>query len=412
MISCFVIMTTESNHRIIPLQVDVGAAALGFGSARSVTPAHRRIMKHYTSPFLMGPPPSDTLLELIAHLYTEEEAELAQHLPPLRGRTAEQIARLAKRPVQEVERVMENLATVKCILIATEKKRRYAIMPIVPGTFELALMTPDLSTRNSWHRRFAELFERLWDDGYMKDYLVHSRASIRYFPVNGVSKTLTSAWPSDHFDEVLAPHKDFAVGNCQCRLAMKMVGKGCDRPLENCVAFGPGALRMIQRSNMRKADRQEILDIKRKAEEAGCVNFMVNAMGSPKQSNGSCSCCGCCCHVLRMITEFNIPSAVCRPHYMPQRTAEVCTLCGQCACVCPTHAWSLHNRELSYDAKRCIGCGLCVVSCKFKALSLHPVAEANPPENSWLMFIAKMIPGYLNTSVRVWAKRIFHAPSL
>ena len=62
---------TEKDRIIISLNQDL----TGFGSAGSVTPAHRRVLKHYASPLLGGPLPSEDLLELVTHIYTEDEAE-------------------------------------------------------------------------------------------------------------------------------------------------------------------------------------------------------------------------------------------------------------------------------------------------------------------------------------------------
>ncbi len=393
--------------RPIMLNLDLNAALLGFGSARAATPAHHRIARHYASPLLFGPPPSDALLEWVMHLYTDEEAEMVQHLPPLRARRADQVARRTGRPADEAARVLDHLALDKCVLLARGRPRRYAILPVAPGTFELALMTNNLATRNAWHQRFAVLFENLWDSGYVKEYLVRGRPVVRYLPVGGVARTLNAAWPAERLEELLAPHRHFAVAHCQCRLAMRLTGRGCDRPLENCAFWGAGATLMIRRGQARRVEREELIAIKRQAEAAGCVNFIINAVGAPNQGNGSCSCCGCCCHVLRAITEFAAPALVCQPHFRPQRNAEQCARCGRCARACPVGAWSLQARDMTLDVRRCIGCGLCVTACKPGALTLQPVAGARPPDGSWAAFALKQLPAYLYRAARVWAGRKF-----
>lgn len=393
--------------KTVTLNVDLNAVLTGFSSARIATAAHHRIMKHYASPLLLGPPPSDDLLELVMHIFTEDEADLVQHLPPLRPRTPEKVARLSGRPVSDVKQVLDNLAFTKLVILAAGNQRKYTILPVVPGTFEMALMTTDVSTRNSWHKTFTELFERLWDKGFLFDYPSKRRPLIRYLPVMGVSKTLHTAWPSDKLDEILEPYDQFAVGNCQCRLAMQLVGKGCDRPLENCTAFGPITKPLIERGMMRKAGRQEIIEIKRNAEEYGCVTWMINEIGNKPRGNGSCSCCGCCCHALRSITQFNTPGIISAPHFMPVRESEKCTLCKKCVHVCPMDAWAVSGEDLQFRKIRCIGCGLCVVACKFDALALETVKDARPPQDSWLGFLVKLAPEYMANTVRVWAKRLF-----
>jgi ferredoxin len=401
-------MSTEQNKtRTLKLNFDLLGAMTGFGSASRATPAHHRVMKYYASPLLMGPPPSDGLLEIVTHMFTEEEVELVAFLPPLRPRTAAKVARLAGRPVDEVERVLHNLAFNKMVVLASGQPRKYTLLPIVPGTFEMALMTNDLSTRNTWHQQFAELFERLWDTGYLAQYpLDINHAPVRYLPVGGVAKTLHMAWPSDLLEQILEPYHDFAVGHCQCRLAMQLVGKGCGKATENCTVFGPMAKVVVERGMMRKADRAEIIEIKHRAELEGSVTWMMNE-NDDHRGNGSCSCCGCCCHALRGVKDFNTPGLLSRPHFLPARDAATCTLCGKCVKACPMEAWTLADKILTFNQPRCIGCGLCTLSCKVGALTLEPVPDAQPPNESFNKLMLGMTPSYLKNSFRIWVKRLF-----
>jgi Pyruvate/2-oxoacid:ferredoxin oxidoreductase delta subunit len=383
------------------------ADVTGFGAASRPTPAHQQIMKHFASPLLLGPPPSVVLLEMVTHMFTDDEAELAALLPPLRPRTAEKVARLSGRSVEDVERVLRNLAFNKKVILAAGRPPKYTLLPIVPGTFEMALMTHDLSTRNGWHKRFAELFERLWDTGYMASYPGEvRRAPVRYLPVAGAAKTLHMAWPSDRLEEMLEPYDLFAIGHCQCRLAMQLVGKGCGKPTENCVVFGPIAKPVIERGMMRRTDRAEILEVKRQAERAGAVTWMMNAKDE-KKGNGSCSCCGCCCHALRQLKDFNTPGLIARPHFWPTWHADKCNACAKCVKTCPMGALSQVDKTIVFNQARCVGCGLCVVSCKPAAMTLEPVPEAVPPNESWSRLWLGLTPDYVKNSVRVWAKRLF-----
>ncbi len=216
-------MKAYKKKRTIALNVDITATLIGFDSARTPTFGHQQIMKHLSSPWLMGPPASDDLLELIMHLFTADEADLVQHLPPLRPRSAHKVARVSGRSVRNVRQVLDRLAFTKMAILAAGEPRKYTILPIVPGIFEMALMTTDVATRNAWHKRFAELFECLWDKGYLMDYVGKGPPAIRYLPTGGLSRTLHAAWPSDRLEEVLEPYDLFAVGTCQCRLAIPQI---------------------------------------------------------------------------------------------------------------------------------------------------------------------------------------------
>jgi Pyruvate/2-oxoacid:ferredoxin oxidoreductase delta subunit len=392
--------------RTVDLGIDLAASVVGFGSAQHVTGAHRRIMRRLASPLLGGPPPSEDLLEIVLHLFTEEEAELVQHLPIFVPRTAEGVARRAGLTPAAAQVVLDRLAFTKRVILAAGQRRRYGILPLVPGIFELCLMTSDLSTRNAWHQRFAELFERLWDQGFIVDYMTSSRAPVRYLPVGAVAGRLHQAWPSDRLEEILAPYDRFAVGHCQCRLAMHLVGRGCAAPLENCTGMGPTSDHFIERGLMREVDRDEVIALKRQAEEAGCVTWMMNVHDDPR-GNGSCSCCGCCCHALRSISQFSAPGMFSQPHFLPARDAATCTSCRQCVAACPMGAWVERDGELWHERIRCIGCGLCVVACPADSLRLEPAPEAPTPEATWPALLAKMAPRYVSNAIRIWSKRLF-----
>jgi len=394
----------------VKVRVDVALDAdlSGYGSARAPTEAHHRLTRYYSSPLLLGPPRSDDLLALVMHIYTEEEADVAQHLRPLRPRTAAQLAGPCGRGADEVARVLDHLSYKKNVLLSwgAAEERKYAIMPVVPGTFEAALMTNGPATFNSWHRTFAEIFERIFDTGFLLDYNLGLQPAVRYLPVGAVAKSLTAAWPSDKLEQILEPHDLFAVGNCQCRAAMHLVGKGCNRPLENCLAIGPLSQLFIDKGSMRQVDRGEALAIKREAEESGLVSWMGNVRPGDEWGNISCSCCGCCCHGLRVISEFNAPGMISKPHFMPARNEDLCDACMLCVKACPMAAWAVSGERLIFQQVRCIGCGLCVVKCNRDALALETVASVRPPDDSWKEKLAKMTPVALAASSRVWLNRL------
>ena len=412
-------MASTSKTRTLTLDIDLMADLTGFGSATRETEAHRRIVKHFASPLLYGPPPSDGLAAWVMHMFTEDEADLVQHLPPLWPRTAAAVARKSGRNRAEVEGVLVRLADHKRVIASVGQTRRYTILPVVPGTMEMVLITTDPSSRNAWHRRFAELFEELWESGYIADYIRQTRPPVRYLPVAAASKSLYRAWPSDHLEEILEPYDDFAVASCQCRMAMALVGKGCGKPLDNCTSIGPVAKYFIEQGIAKRVDRAEVLALKRNAEEHGAITWMMNEFHT-RHGNVSCSCCGCCCHGLRTLSEHNAPGAISKPHFLPRKVPDRCTLCKKCEKVCPTKAWSVIpdpslppkgkrpvGERLLFNQARCVGCGLCVVGCKPNALELIPVDDAKPPESSYLALLLKLAPSFAANSAQVFLQRLF-----
>jgi Pyruvate/2-oxoacid:ferredoxin oxidoreductase delta subunit len=410
-------MDTQRPRRVI----EVGTRIIGptmpktktaIGRKRSdyprVAAAHLDVAQLLASPFRSGPPLCDELIAVVEHLFSEEEAAVARHLKLYRGRTATQVARAERRSPSEVEPILRRLAEEKRIITAAgpEGKEQYRLPPLMPGIFEMALIGQTPESMTPWHRRFAELFEALCETGYLLDYDVPVAPAVRFLPVGKAIEAHPAALPSDKLEIVLDQFDTFAVGQCQCRMSMQVVGHGCGKPIGNCAGMGEGAKRGIEKGILRAVSKKELLDLKREAESHGMVNWILNVRST--KSQWSCSCCGCCCHAMRSINEFNAPASIAPPHFRPRYEPAKCTFCGKCAKRCPMGAIAidLEAKTYRYLRERCIGCGLCVLACNGRqALALDPVPDYEMPYRSWFSYIAHATPGVLKSSWKVWRKR-------
>ena len=373
-----------------------------------VSAAHREVARLLASPLRSGPPLCDELIALVEHLFTEEEASVARHLKLIRGRTAAQLARAERRPLDEIEPILRRLADEKRILTASgpDDNRQYRLPPIMPGIFEISLIGCTPETMTPWHQRFAELFEALCDTGYIVDYNGPTAPAVRFLPVGRVIEAHPAALPSDKLEIVLDQFKTFGVGQCQCRLSMQAIGRGCGKPLGNCTVMGEWAERAIETGMVREVSKKEVLEIKREAESHGLVNWIMNVESTKGQC--SCSCCGCRCHAMRAVNEFNVPAIIAPPHFLPRLDPTRCTFCGKCAKSCPMGAIriDLENKTYEHLKERCIGCGLCSLSCdRQKALSMEPVPDYQMPYRSWFSYLAHATPKMLKSSWRLWRER-------
>ncbi len=371
--------------------------------------AYLEVAKMYSSPLLMGPPICDELITLVKHLYTEEEASLVQHLKALPGKTAAAVAAAVHRPVEEVRLILERLTLEKFVLLSsgTGDKKRYYLLPLMPGVFEMALIRTSLDTLTDWHRRLAELFAALYETGYFVDYAEHPASTVRYLPVGEAIEAHPMALPSDRLGEILDRYKVFAVGLCQCRMTEEIVGRGCGRSLENCVGFGDAAEFLIHNGKMRQVEKRDVLEIKAEAEAEGLVTWMSEMELGKNRSGASCSCCGCCCGALRTISQFNAPGMIAPPHFMPRVDLTKCTYCGQCAKVCPMGALAVDTKGKSHQhlTERCIGCGLCAVACdREHAVQMEPNPKYREPPKSLLSALLQMAPNYIRNAWSVWRK--------
>jgi electron transport complex protein RnfB len=379
------------------------------GDYPGVPTPYLKVAKMYSNPLLIGPPICDELIALVEHMYTEEEASLVQHLRALPGKTAAAVAAADHRPVEEVRPVLERLAHEKFVLLSsgTGDKKRYYLMPLMPGVFEMTLIRTSLDTLTDWHRRFAELIEALYGTGYFVDYAEHPSSTVRYLPVGETIEAHPMALPSDRLEEILDRYKVFAVGLCQCRMTQEIVGRGCDRPLENCVGFGDAAEFLIRNGKMRRVEKKDVLDIKAEAEAAGLASFIAEMELGKSISGASCSCCGCCCDALRTISEFNAPGMIAPPHFMPKVDLAKCTYCGKCAKVCPMGAMvvDVKGKLHQHLSERCIGCGLCAVACdKQHAIQMEPTPKYREPPRSLFSTLLQIAPNYLRNAWSVWKK--------
>jgi uncharacterized Fe-S center protein len=96
-----------------------------------------------------------------------------------------------------------------------------------------------------------------------------------------------------------------------------------------------------------------------------------------------CSCCGCCCGVLRSLKKQPKPAEAVKSNYYAQVTEEDCVACETCMDRCQIEAITMGDvAEVNLD--RCIGCGLCVTTCPSDAIHLVKKPESEqylPPKN-------------------------------
>lgn len=371
-----------------------------------LSPARLMLLKFYSDPAHLGASLSlgrevrDKLITLIHHLFTDEEAEIARHLHYyiIKGRTAAQIAKKVNRPVDEVEEILARLADEKRVLFALGdrgKNRKYRLMPLMPGAFEMILME---DKETEWSRTFGRLYMDLYNTGYFAENVKTPMPMFRFIPVEETIEAAPMAVPDDMLVEMLANTTSFALSPCACRKARNWEGHGPDLPRETCLAVGKAADFMIQRGIMRRAGRNEVLEVKRRANQAGLATLSIN-VGFPN-INFSCSCCGDCCVVTRTLSQFHVPGMIAPPHFIPVVNRETCTLCGTCVDRCPMKTYSLTDNELVYHRGRCIGCGVCAMACPEKAIRMDPVKDFRKPPKGYGRLLLEITSGFLPHPLR------------
>lgn len=392
---------TRSPHRLIQVKNGIIGPAIPkkrtlqikqIGDYPSVPQSFLDVAKNYADSKLRGHGLCDELMELIQHMFTEEEAMVCRHLKPgVWDLSPQEIGKREHCPETQVQEILDRLAKDKRIIMRLGESPQciYFAIPIVPGAFETVLAHTSTDQLTPWHLKFAKLFENLFNVGYTadKDDAPANKSVVRYLPVNRLVETYSTAVPADKLESIFEPFgNSLAITLCQCRMTMDIVAQGCDRPMEVCTIMGPLAEQSIKDGRSRRVEMKELLEIKAKAEASGLVTWTMN-VDPEKSSSTSCSCCGCCCHYMRKVSEFSMPAAIYPPKFLPVFNTALCTSCGKCALVCPMGAIEVDTRKKTFqhDKGRCIGCGQCVINCtKSDAISMD--AAINYEEPSFMGF--------------------------
>ena len=297
-------------------------------------------------------------IKILKRLFTEEDAALFLKLSPLLEKP-EDVAKRLGRELDGLSEHMEKMAQ-KGLLFRVRKggRVRYSAAPYVVGIFEYQLneMQGELARDN---------------DAYFEEALGHQIQAfktpvLRSIPVR---RDLVAEWPVAPYEdalEILKSQKKIAVMPCICRTMMGSLDKACDKPLEVCMAFGSHADYYVENNMGRYIQLEEALEVLRKGEEAGLVLQPFNS----QKIGGMCSCCGCCCGVMRSLKKQPKPAEAVKSNYYAEVIAEDCSLCETCLDRCQIEAIQLNEMSAEVNRDRCIGCGLCVTTCPTEAIRL------------------------------------------
>ena len=308
-------------------------------------------------------------LRLLAKIFTPEEAALAAVMRTSREPAAA-IAARAGVDAQTAHRTLKAMARKGQIRAGRkEGQLAFGLMPFVVGFYEEQLPRMDAE--------MADLFEQYYQES--QGLFARYTPSIhRVIPVEEAVPASVEIYPYERASELLESAKAWGVRDCICRVQQKLVGKGCDRPVENCLLFAPVEGAFDHSKTDRAITKEEALRILREAEDAG----LVHSPGNYRDGNYYiCNCCTCCCGILRSVAEFGMPTAIARSDFYAVVDAEVCVGCGACLERCQFGALAVPDDVCMVEATRCVGCGLCVTVCPADALHLErrPAGEVPPP---------------------------------
>jgi len=291
--------------------------------------------------------PSKVEMAILKKIFSPEEASLASQLCG----DMEPIDVIAERvglPVGEARTRLMKMARRGFVWFDKQTgKPRFRLAPFVVGIYEAQLESMD--------HEFAHLVEDYFADGGAAGIMKPQPALHRVVPAQSAVK---SEWilPYDDVRAILLASKTFRLRDCICKAQQDHIGRRCTFPLRMCLTFSS-----VERSpSPYDICQEEALAILDQAEEIGLVHTVSNVM---KEIGYVCNCCGCCCGILRGITDWGIENSVAQANYYAVIDPDECLGCGTCVDRCQVHAISEQDTVSVVDRERCIGCGLCVTGC-------------------------------------------------
>lgn len=333
-------------------------------------PVYKKLAERInTLPNAFPPTDSGVELELLAKIFSPEEASLASVMRMVHETAAE----IGARTGVDAEAALQVLKGMGKRGLASVRKQEgelvFAIEPFIVGFYEAQLPFLD--------KEMADLFEQYFETSKM-GYLSPEPSIHRVIPVGEAIPVDLEVFPFEQATEMLNNSKSWAVRDCICRTQQKLAGKGCDHSVNNCLIFAP-VEEAFDRSPINRAiTKEEAFEILRQTEQEGLVHSTGN------YSDGImyiCNCCTCCCGILRGITEFSIPTAAAHSNFYAVVDEDLCIGCLDCEERCQFGAISVPDQLAVIDYGRCMGCGSCATVCTVDALYL----ERRPEEDITLV---------------------------
>jgi NAD-dependent dihydropyrimidine dehydrogenase PreA subunit len=296
-----------------------------------------------------GFPRTDSGLEIriLEKICSPEEAALAARLTG----TPEPLDTIAARtgePPGEVSRALFRLVRRGLVwLDSVDRQVCFRLAPFIVGIYEAQVQSMD--------HELAHLVEDYLADGGARGIMGPRPAIHRVIPA-GSSVKAEAILPYDDVRAILLQERTFTVNECICRLQQAQLGERCDYPTRVCLSFSRRE-RPTRPGDITQAEALALLDM---TEQVGLVHTVSNVA---EGVGYVCNCCGCCCGILRGITDWGISDSVAFANYFAVIEPELCADCGTCIERCQVGAVSGGDGFSIVDRSRCIGCGLCVSGC-------------------------------------------------
>lgn len=280
---------------------------------------------------------------ILEPVVTEEMAEIGLFLEFRSPKTAEEVAVLSGKSLEETKQLLWELALCgACFWGENNGVEEFWLEIWVPGVMEM--MTNNKENVKKYPQ-IAEAFEaygRVRGPMSAGNFPVGT-GLMRVIPIETAIEGETRRASYEEISKYLNDNESFSVSDCSCRTTREVMEEGCGHLKEDmCIQMGSAAEYYIRTGRGRRITREEAFEIIKRAEENGLMHQIPNTDG-PGFTHAICNCCGCGCLSLRTAGMFYNNDMV-RSNYVSKVDEDKCVACGECVQVCPVNALKLGQK--------------------------------------------------------------------
>ena len=247
-------------------------------------------------------------IRILKKIFPPEQAALACQLTG-KFEPVDAIAQRAGQPAGEVSRLLFKMVRSGMVwLDKPDGQVCFRLAPFVVGIYEAQAELMD--------HELAHLVEDYFAEGGAQGIMGPQPALHRVVPATGTVKA-EAILPYEDVRAILLSAKTFNVIDCICRLQQDKLGSPCKFPVHVCLNFSQTE-RSPRPGDISQAEALALLE---QSEQVGLVHTVSNVM---EGVGYVCNCCGCCCGILRGITEYGIENSVAYANYYAVIDPEFC----------------------------------------------------------------------------------------
>ena len=328
------------------------------------------------------------LREILAWLFSEEEAAIAARFP-LAEATCAELSALTGIAEDQLLPMLERMADKGLVAdFPCGNAVYWMLMPGLIGFFEFTFMKKRSDLPMAEVARLMHEYLRTMRPGQAEEFFGSPTQLTRALVYEGRIPVTSKVTNWEDARRIVLDAEFGAAGMCFCRHQREHLGETCAKgaPVEGiCIALGKGARFLVRRGFMEEKSTDELLAILDTARSYNLTHVTDNIREQP---SFICNCCSCCCELMAGI-QSGFSDGIAKTPFLAAVDTTACNRCGQCVKAC--NAAGLRplptDHTMRVDDKVCLGCGACIDACPQHALRLvERRPRPLPPLNKTLMF--------------------------